>query len=274
MESNKKDKMPKGVFMAQKKDKTIYYRASCTISGKHVSLGSFATKDAAAKAYKEAVKIITSKGKTNAPTPENYNKKKYNLSFFKYITLINYRDNGIYIKTPIYMKKRYFEYYLDEKTILKFDVDDLFFYSTHSIMKRDGHLFVADYGMQLNIKNRYGIKNFAVKNKDYVFINGDDLDYRYGNILIINKYNGVTKVSKKGKTFYAVKIHVNGDYVVGVYEKENDAAIAYNKAVDYLEEHGISKNYSINFIEDMNSLEYAARYSEIKLRKTFTNAFK
>ena len=71
-----------------------------------------------------------------------------------------------------------------------------------------------------------------------------------------------------------MKIHVNGDYVVGVYEKENDAAIAYNKAVDYLEEHGISKNYSINFIEDMNSLEYAARYSEIKLRKTFTNAFK
>lgn len=37
-------------------------------------------------------------------------------------------------------------------------------------MRRGGHLFVADYGMQVNILNRYGIKNYAVKDKDYIFV--------------------------------------------------------------------------------------------------------
>lgn len=83
--------------------------------------------------------------------------------------LINFRDNGIYFGTPIYARSKFFYYYLSPTDVLKFDIDDLFYYSSRKIMKRNGHLFVADYGMQVNILNRYGIRNFAVAGKDYLF---------------------------------------------------------------------------------------------------------
>ena len=46
--------MLKGVFPATKKDGTIYYRTSINYSGKHISLGSFASEEMAHLAYKEA----------------------------------------------------------------------------------------------------------------------------------------------------------------------------------------------------------------------------
>ena len=108
-------------------------------------------------------------------------------------------------------------------------------------MRRGGHLFVADYGMQLNILNRYGIKNFAVPNKDYIFVNGDNTDYRYQNIKIINRYNGVTlETSTNSVQSYVAKIHVNGDYIIGRYKTDTEAAIAYNKAVDTLLSNGFT----------------------------------
>ena len=48
-------------------------------------------------------------------------------------------------------------------SFLKFDIDDLFYYSSHKILKRQGHLYVNDYGMQITILNRYGIKNYGVR---------------------------------------------------------------------------------------------------------------
>ena len=66
---------------------------------------------------------------------------------------INVRDNGIYIKNPIYLKKGFFLYYLTEEEILKFDVDDLFYYSEHKIMRRGNHFFVSDFGMQVLSEN-------------------------------------------------------------------------------------------------------------------------
>ena len=89
--------------------------------------------------------------------------------FWKWVILINFRDNGIYFGTPIYARTKFFYYYLSPTYVLKFDIDDLFYYSSRKIMKRNGHLFVADYGMQVNILNRYGIRNFAVPGKDYIF---------------------------------------------------------------------------------------------------------
>ena len=53
-------------------------------------------------------------------------------------------------------------------------------------MKRGNHYFVADYGLQVNILNRYGIRNYSVRNRDYRFINGDETDFRRQNIEIIN----------------------------------------------------------------------------------------
>ncbi len=34
---------------------------------------------------------------------------------------MNFRDNGLYIANPIYIRIRYFEYYLTQDTVLKFD---------------------------------------------------------------------------------------------------------------------------------------------------------
>ena len=47
-----------GVYQAQKKDKTIYYRASITYRNKHISLGSFDNEDSANRAYHTADTIL------------------------------------------------------------------------------------------------------------------------------------------------------------------------------------------------------------------------
>lgn len=51
--------MLKGVFPATKKDGTIYYRTSINYSGKHISLGSFASQEMAHLAYKEASQTLS-----------------------------------------------------------------------------------------------------------------------------------------------------------------------------------------------------------------------
>ncbi|MBE5926645.1 MAG: hypothetical protein E7270_06745 [Lachnospiraceae bacterium] len=257
----------KGVFIAYKKDGTKYYRSSLTYRNKHISLGSYTTEAYANTAYREGSQIISN--------PDIYidNLDSYIsiLSFEKCVSLINFRDNGIYFKTPIYMHQKYFDYYLNEEIILKFDVDDLFFYAKHTIMKRDGHLFVADYGMQINIMSRYGIKNYAVPGKDYVFKNGDYYDFRYKNIEIINRYYGVTHETKRGKKVFICKIHINGDFIVGKYAEETDAAIAYNKAVDVLNENGVHHNYNKNYIDNLTPMEYATKYNKIKISSKIRN---
>lgn len=253
--------MLQGVFRAEKKDGTEYFRASVTYRNKHVSLGSFDTEKQAAKAYREARKLLDGKKHIKDYRPF------LQLDFGKWVTLINFRDNGMYIKTPIYLQEKYFEYYLSEDVVLKFDVDDLFYYSHHKIMTRNGYMFVADYGMQVNILSRYGIKNHAVEGRDFIFANGDAQDYRYGNVVIVNKYHGVLRFVKDGKNYYKVKIHIHGDYVVGTYEDEITAAIAYNKAVDLVRSAGIQKNFPKNYIEEFTAIEYAAVYNKVSIAK-------
>lgn len=255
--------MKPGVFLSKKNDGTVYYRSSFTYKNKHISLGSFSAEDMASCAYREAL-MLTDNLSIGL---ENYNKEKHILNFKKWVSIINLRDNGLYFKTPIYLKKNYFEYYLDNENPLKFDVDDLFYYSTHSIMRRGGHYFVSDYGMQINILNRYGIKNFAVPDKDYRFVNGDNTDFRYVNIAIINHYNGVHREISNGLFIYIAKIHINGDFIIGRYTNESDAAIAYNKAVDLLWSKGVSINYHKNYVDGIDSREYKTRYENISVSK-------
>lgn len=121
--------------------------------------------------------------------------------------------------------------------------------------------------MQVNILNRYGIKNFAVPGKDYRFVNGDSCDFRYVNIDIINRYNGVTRYLKNGLYLYTAKIHIKGDYIIGRYTNETDAAIAYNKAVDLLGEKGINISFQKNYIDGLSSIQYASKYNSIKISK-------
>lgn len=211
----------KGVYQAAKKNGTVYYRASITYRRKHISLGGFDTMSQANAAYLEADRLLN-----REPLGINQYQETSPLPFEKWVIIINFRDNGIYLGTPIYARPKFFYYYLSPTDVLKFDIDDLFYYSSRKIMKRDGHLFVADYGMQVNILNRYGIRNFAVAGKDYLFLNDDDSDFRHENLAIINRYQGVSQVTYKGKRKYRARINVPGYYIVGYYPSEIDAAIA------------------------------------------------
>ncbi|MBQ1193195.1 MAG: hypothetical protein IIX45_03645 [Lachnospiraceae bacterium] len=258
--------MLKGVYTANKKDGTLYFRSSITYRKKHISLGSYESEIEANKAYLEAEKILYSP----KITIQEYESLSL-LDFEKWVILINFRDNNIYFGTPIYAWTKFFYYYLSPNTILKFDVDDLFYYSSHKIMKRDGHLFVADYGMQVNILSRYGIRSFAVPGKDYIFLNGDNTDFRHSNIKLVNQYQGVSEVIVKGKIKYKSKINIPGYFVIGYYHSETEAAIAYNKAIDILKRNGFKKKYTPNYIENLPASQYAEIYTQLKISEKILN---
>ena len=256
--------MTAGVYETTKKDGTPSYRASFTHKGKHISLGSFPTKEGAHRAYLTAELLLRSP-EGALLSLNDYAAAGKPLTYEKWVILINLRDNGIYFKTPIYLYRRYFVYHYNEEIHLKFDADDLFYYSNHKIMKRGGHLFVADYGMKVTLTSRYGIKPHAVEGRDYRFINGDSTDFRYGNLEIFNRYAGVTAEFRKGSLVYLAKIHVNGNYIIGRYPTEEEAAIAYNKAADLLNKLGIEKNFPRNYVEGISEQEAAALYKKIRI---------
>lgn len=260
-----------GVFQTIKKDGTPYYRASVTYHSKHISIGSFPNEASAHAAYRLACRLLFDKEQF-LPDPlyeiESYPELDLPLSFDKWVMLLNLRDHDMYCRNPIYLSNRFFYYCLDPQTLLKFDVDDLFFYMSHKIMRRGNHLFVADYGMQLNILSRYGIHSHAVPGRDYVFANNDSHDFRYANIEVINRYYGVFRQIQRGQERYAVKLHLNGDILIGRYRSEIEAAVAYNKAVDYLRSRGINKNYPENYIESLDEVGYAKYYNNTRISKS------
>lgn len=257
----------KGAFKSKKKDGSTYYRASITYKNKHISLGSYASEENAHQAYLDAYSIIFQ----NKYHYDNYLSKMM-LPFEKWIVLHNFRDNGYYIKNPIYLHKYYFSYFLSPIHELEFDVDDLFYYSTHKIFKREGYLFVNDFGIQINILNRYGIKNFAVEGRDYYFKDNNSNNLRYHNVIVLNRYFGVEKLTKKDKSYYKAKIHILGNYVIGNYTTEEEAAIAYNKTADLINIHKItSKEFPRNYIENLTQEQYRFIYSKVKISPKIIN---
>lgn len=258
-----------GVYKTAKKNGNTYYRASITFCSKHISLGSFESEGQAHKAYLDAADIIKS---DKTYSPDDYCDGICRaLSFSKWIVLINFKNNGIYIKTPIYLRKNFFYYYLSVNDVLVFDVDDLFYYSEHKILRRGGHLFVTEYGMQTNIASRYGIRNFARPGTDFCFVNGNNRDFRYENIKILNPYQGVTAEKYKSGVCYVTRIHINGNYTVGRYNTIEEAAAAYNKAADLLEEKGILKHFERNYIEEMPAKDYMELYNSASISDKIIN---
>lgn len=249
-----------GVTAAHKKDGTIYYRAAITIHSRHVSLGSYTSEDLAGQAYQEASRIIR-KGEYQIG---DYS-PAFALDFSKFVSLINYRISGIYFKTPIYLQSGFFYYYLEPERFLIFDREDLFFYANHKIQIRGGYFFICDYGSQYSILSRYGIKNYAKKGKDYIFVNQNEYDFRYENIKVINEYMGVTQIEQDAQIFYECIIHINGNTLVGRYPEKEQAAIAYNKAVDTLYSKGIKKKYIKNYINSYSSEEYHKVYNKTSI---------
>lgn len=256
-----------GVYVATKKDGSIYYRSNINFKGKHISLGSFPTEEEAHMAYLEASTVLndTSYNIHSIATKNDV------LPFEKLVILVNFRDNHLYFKTPIYLRKGFFSYFLTSNLELKFDIDDLFYYASRKIQKRQGHLFVSDYGMQYSILSRYGIRPYAVAGRDYLFANGDNFDYRYANIIVVNHFHGVYQYLHKGKQRYKAVIHINGNYQVGSYSTEEKAAVAYNKAADLAKAAGVSKNFPENYIETLSPKEYADIYTSLKLAKHYLN---
>lgn len=262
----------KGVFpIIQKNGKTVY-RSSVTFRRKHISLGSYPSCEAAHAAYLEAARLLRGEHSLfSAGYPADAA-----LPFEKWVVLLNFRDNGMYFPTPIYIRSRFFYYYYAQDLILKFDTDDLFYYASHKIMKRGGHYFAADFGMQVNILNRYGIKNYAVRGRDYDFKNGDPTDFRRENLIVRNRYHGVSIQEKPEGISYKTRIHVKGSFVVGTYASMEEAAIAYNKAIDVLKKNGCTKNYAPNYLEQITAGEYADIYTRLQIspklyRLTFPN---
>ncbi len=247
----------KGVYKTKLKNGTASYRASITYRQKHIALGSFPNEEEASAAYLAADEILHNED----IHPENAGHLP--LPYEKSIILLNFRDNGMYFSTPIYLQKKYFQYYLSPERILTFDIDDLFYYASHTIMERGSHLFVADYGSQISILSRFGVPPYAVKGRDYVFANGDEQDFRYENILVLNRYRGVRQFSKKGFMKYKAIIHIKGDFIVGIYDSEAEAAIAYNKAADILKSRGCSKEYTQNYLSGLSASAYAEIYTRV-----------
>ena len=138
-------------------------------------------------------------------------------------------------------------------------------------MRRNGHYFVAYYGMQFTILIRYGIKSYGVLGKDYNLINGDIHDFRYENIEIINAYHGVSHVTHRGKPMYQARIHIKGYYVIGYYPTALEAAIAYNKAIDILASKGCNKQFKQNYTEEISASKYADIYRGLKISTKILN---
>lgn len=257
--------MASGIYQAKKKDGTLYYRANIHYKGRHISLGSYPTSETAGAVYTQARALLSD---TRATLPDAF--LQYTIPFDKTVVLLNYRDKGMYFGTPIYLQSpNYFVYYLTPEIELKFDNDDLFYYSSHRILQRGGHLYTNDYGMQVTLLSRYGIKNYAVAGTDYEFVNGDCYDFRYENIRNINPYYGVSRIDGDVRASYLTRIHINGNYQVGIYTSEIHAAVAYNKAVDLARAAGITRAYPTNYINGLSGSEYAEIYTKIKVSRAY-----
>lgn len=249
-----------GVFSAAKKNGEVYYRASLTYRRKHISLGSFPTKKAAHAAYLEGCRLL----QDSQISVHSY-RDTSPLAFEKWISLLNFRDNGIYSSNPVYAAQKMVCYYLSPSHVLKFDPEDLFYFATHKIMRRGNHYFVSVYGSQVSVAARYGIKPYAKEGRDFRFRNGDANDFRRENLEILNIYHGVAREQKNGQYLYTVRIHIRGNYVVGRYPSETEAAIAYNKAVDILKKNGVKKNFPLNYIENLSPRKYAEIYTNLHI---------
>lgn len=255
-----------GAFKAQKKDGTIYWRASLTCRRKHISLGSYESEASASAAYREALLLL----QDPAVTLENFSSRLQVLSPEKAVVLLNLRDNHTYIKNPIYLRQGYFSYFVKGQEELKFSNDDLFYYSAHAILIHNGHYYVNDYGMQYGVLERFGIRPWAVAGRDYVFANGDGRDFRYENIIVLSHYHGVCRIDTNGVIRYEARIHLNGDFIIGRFRTEAKAAVAYNKAADLARAAGVKKDFPQNYVAEYTAPEYADIYTALTMPQRFT----
>lgn len=241
------------------------YKVYFLYEKKKIYLGLYASHEDAQLALKQALEIM------QAPFG-NLDFMHSIIDYKKIISLCNFRDHKVYIKNPIYLMNHYFYYYLSKDIILTFDMKDLLFFSTYKINKRGNYLYTQDSISQQSLLNRFGILNHSVPGKDYIFKNGNPYDFRRENLEIINSYKGVSKKVKDDKTFYVASIYTTQPLVLGHYDSEIEAAIAYNKAIDFLTTtYSSCRDYIPNTIPFLTKAEYHAIYDRIKLSPRLKN---
>ena len=78
------------------------------------------------------------------------------------------------------------------------------------------------------------------------------------------EYKRVSQTVKTDGPFQS-RIHINGDFIIGTYGTEYEAAIAYNKAADMLEPV-FPVSYTRNYIEDISHTHVHMRIGKISKR--------
>lgn len=189
------------------------------------------------------------------------------IPFEKFITCINYRDTGIYIKTPIYIHKDHFKYYFAYNFYLLFDLKDLLYFSTNKIHKRGEYLYTYIGDHQESILKRFGFSKKMTYLTDYCFVNDNRYDFRRHNIKVINHYTGVFSEVKFNKPTFVTRIFTDKYIVVGHYETEVQAAIAYNRAVDLLKDSPFASKYQKNTFPFLTRHEYEQIYTNLLISK-------
>ncbi len=231
----------------------LYYK----YKNKRIYLGAYQTFALASSAFLEAEEVVISKISIDCAS-------HLTLPFHKVVSLINFRDNGVFFKNPIYICGDYFKYYVSKDTVFSFDNNHLFFFSTNKIAIRGNYIYTQDGITQRNILSRFGIPSHSVCGKDYLFKNNNPYDFRKDNLHIVRHYLGVTYVKKNGLPVYVTKIFFNKSIVVGHYSSEVEAAIAYNKAADLLTKH-TQTEYMHNDIPYLTQAEYNALYESVTI---------
>lgn len=271
---NKETKI-KNVYKIVDSKNKVYYKALISLKGKRINLGRYKTENMGALACKEAYRLYSAYDITLYNILSMYEDNKgVIIPFYTMISIINYRDNKIFLRNPIYIRYNYISYFIDPIRELKFDIDELFFYSSHRILSRGNLFYVNNFGSQERLLNRYGIHSFSVRDRDYFFINGDYYDYRSTNIEVVNRYFGVFKKNyTDNRYYYEVRIHINGDFIIGRFKDEIMAAISYNKACDYANQMGLLKDFNQNYIDELSITSYKKIYDNIKLPKNYISYF-
>ncbi len=254
----------KYIYTLNKKNGTEY-RLYYKYKNKRIYLGSYKTYEFADRAFLEAQQLIMTK-----VSVDSFSDLNLSLPFHKAVSLINFRDNGVYFKNPIYICGDYFKYYYSKEIVFLFDNKDLFFFSTNKIAVRGNYIYTQDGITQKNILHRFDIPSYSVCGKDYRFKNDNPYDFRKDNLEIINRYIGVTYAIKNGQPVYVAKIFVNRPVVVGHYHSEVEAAVAYNKAADLLSAKSKTE-YERNEIPYLTKAEYNALYESITVSSYLTS---
>jgi hypothetical protein len=251
------------------KNNQITYRVYYPYYKKKIYLGLYKDLASATHAYDYVDQIMHSQ-KNLATCVQT---SKAFISFHKLIILLNYRDTKLYFNKPIYLDGYFFSYYLDENTKLIFDKEDLFFFSTHTLGKRGGYLYVENGISQTSLLSRFGIPNYSKVGKDYFFKNENPLDFRRENLIVNNTFIGVSKEIKYKKEVYVARITLKNTLIIGYYETATQAAIAYNKAAMLLMDKNPKKQYTLNTLDYLTASEYSQIYESVAVSpRLFTTA--